>query len=420
LITGATGSGKSVTLMTLVEGFSNASVSTFVVDAKGDLSALARSTPAHFIDVFSEQGEPARMSFDRLGSDLIARLLELSDAQAGTLDILYSIASDRGTAIHDISDLNACIRLAHDNTESVRQKFGHFTSTTLSAIGRAVLRLERQGARHAFSRESFDAATLFGPNNGAMMDGRGKVTILAADKLLRSPALYSAFIVGLLQDLYERAAEAGDLPRPMLTLFIDEAHLLFQDCPAPLLQRIERIVRLIRSKGIALIFVSQSPADIPSTIVAQLGNRIQHGLRGVTPADVRAIRAAVETMPNNPGLDAAAVNGQLGVGEALVSTIGPSGVPTMLQRVRVDLPECPLGLLAPSERPPIPVPRGSKATTRREGKRSRDHVDVVEGLVCWLALLIMFGAASVILYFFWPWILGATLIAFACVKKMYG
>jgi len=298
LITGATGSGKSVTLMTLAEGFSNAGTSVFVVDAKGDLSALARSTPARFIDVFAEQGEPARMSFDRLGSELVARLLELSDAQAGTLDILYSIATDHAAQIHTVSGLNAAIRTARDNIETYRQKFGHYTPTTLAAIGRAVLRLERQGGRQAFDIDAFDAATLFGPNNGAMMDGRGKVNILAADKLLRSPSLYSAFVVGLLQDLYERAAEAGDQARPMLALFIDEAHLLFQDCPAPLLQRIERIVRLIRSKGIALFFVSQSPADIPSTIVAQPGNRIQHGLRGVSPADVRAIRAA--SKPRQP------------------------------------------------------------------------------------------------------------------------
>ncbi|WP_300783221.1 helicase HerA-like domain-containing protein [Enhydrobacter sp.] len=398
LITGATGSGKSVTLMTLAEGFCNAGVSTFVVDAKGDLSALARSTPARFLDVFGDQGESARMSFDRLGSELVARLLELSDAQAGTLEILYAIAADRGAAIHDIRDLHATIRIARDNAESVRARFGHFTPTTLAAIGRAVLRLERQGARQAFERDSFDAFTLFGPKDGAMLDGRGKVNILAADRLLRSPALYSAFIIGLLQDIYDRAAEAGDLPRPILALFIDEAHLLFQDCPASLLQRIERIVRLIRSKGVALFFVSQSPADIPSTIVAQLGNRIQHGLRGVTPADLRAIRAAVDSMPANPSIDAGAVIGSLGVGEALVSTIGPSGNPVMLQRVRVALPRCPLGPLQPSERPAVPEPLGPKATVRgAPGQAQPTGFDKVMAVV---TIAVLFGAAGAVFYWF--------------------
>jgi DNA helicase HerA-like ATPase len=259
--------------------------------------------------------------------------------------------------VHSVSDLNAIIRAVHAEPDEVRQQFGHVTPTTLNAISRAVLRLEREGARQAFDAHSFDFAQLFGErDNGTTLDGRGPVNILAAARLLRAPSLYAAFIVHLLTDLFERMPEAGDLDRPRLVLFIDEAHLLFQDSSPALVQRVERIIRLIRSKAVGVYFVTQSPADIPPNIAGQLGNRIQHALRAATPADARAIRAAADALPSNPRVDAAATIGRLGVGEALVSTIGSSSEPNLVERVRVALPRCPLGILAPEERPAVELP----------------------------------------------------------------
>ncbi|MDP2374397.1 helicase HerA-like domain-containing protein [Reyranella sp.] len=412
LIAGATGSGKTVTLMTLAEGLSAAGVSTFVVDAKGDLSALARSTPARFLDVFAEHGEPARLSMERLGPELLSRVLSLSDAQAGVLDILFSVAQAKGLALHTISDLNATIRLVRAHPEEVREQFGYFTPTTLAAIGRAVLHLEREGGRQAFDAQSFDFLSLFGERqNGTTADGQGRVSVLLAERLMRSPSLYGAFMIHLLQDVFERMPEAGDLERPRLALFIDEAHLLFQDCPPALLQRIERNMRLIRSKGVGVYFVTQSPADIPATILGQLGNRIQHALRGATPADQRAIRAAADTLPMNPRLDAAATIATLGVGEALVSTIGPRGAPTLAELVRVKLPRCPLGPLLPTERPPVhklaawpsSVVSGSQST--------------VDPVFAFVVLCVVLCGAGLVLYFWWKPVVAALIALFFFLRR---
>lgn len=403
LIAGTTGSGKTTTLMTLTEGFSAAGVSTFVVDAKGDLAALARSTPARFLDVFSEQGEPARLSMERLRPELLARVLCLSDAQAGVLDVIFSYAQAHGLGIHTIADLNAVIQRVRADAHDVREQFGHFTPTTLAAIGRAVLRLEREGGRQAFNVDSFDFARLFDPETD--QTGRGRVSILVAEKLMRSPSLYVAFCTYLLTDIFERMPEAGDLERPRLVLCIDEAHLLFQDCPPALLQRIERVIRLIRSKGVGVFFVTQSPADIPPNVVGQLGNRIQHALRGATPADARAIRAAADSLPVNPRFDAAATIGRLAVGQALVSTIGPTGEPNLVEVVRVDLPRCPLGALSAAERPAVPHAAGSS-------DKASQPASTVDPLFAGVVVCLLAAGVGLGLYFYWQWAL-AGLIAFS-------
>jgi DNA helicase HerA-like ATPase len=411
LITGTTGGGKSVTLMKLAEGFSDAGVSTFVVDAKGDLSALARSTPARFLDVFGEQGQPARLSLERLGVALLARVLELSEAQAGVLDVLFAYAQARRLGVHSVSDLNAIIRAVHAEPDEVRQQFGHVTPTTLNAISRAVLRLEREGARQAFDAHSFDFAQLFGErDNGTTLDGRGPVNILAAARLLRAPSLYAAFIVHLLTDLFERMPEAGDLDRPRLVLFIDEAHLLFQDSSPALVQRVERIIRLIRSKAVGVYFVTQSPADIPPNIAGQLGNRIQHALRAATPADARAIRAAADALPSNPRVDAAATIGRLGVGEALVSTIGSSSEPNLVERVRVALPRCPLGILAPEERPAVELPAPALvASGGPGGVPGTVALDPSSQILAAFLVAALVAGVTVLAVFHWRWILAALL-----------
>jgi uncharacterized protein len=408
LIAGATGSGKSVSLMTLAEGFSAAGVTAFVVDAKGDLSALARSTPARFLDCFGEQGDPARISMARLGPELLARVLGLSDAQSGVLEILFAIAEARGVAIHTIADLTAVIRYARDNAVSIREQFGHFTPTSLSAISRALVRLEREGGREFFGADSFDFVNLFGDE----ANGAGRVSILEADRLLRAPSLYAAFMVHLLADIFERMPETGDLPAPRLLLFIDEAHLLFQDCSPAVLQRIERTMRLIRSKGVGVYFVTQSPADIPPNVLGQLGNRIQHALRGATPADLRNIKAAADTLPAPPNSDAASAIAALGVGFALVSTIGPDGEPRLVERVRVSLPRCPLGPLEQPERPCI----GARmlASSPPPGAVADGNVNpVFAGAV----VLVAIGAAGVALYFWWKWAIAIALAGFLFLRR---
>jgi DNA helicase HerA-like ATPase len=395
--------------MTLAEGFSAAGVACFVVDAKGDLSALARSTPARFLDCFGDQGEPARLSMQRLRPELLARVLGLSDAQSGVLEILFSIAESRAVAVHTIADLAAVIRYARDNAASVRETFGHFTPTSLSAISRALLRLEREGGQEFFGADSFDFVKLFADEP----DGRGRVSILAADRLLRSPSLYAAFIVHLLADVFERMPEAGDLPAPRLVLFIDEAHLLFQDCPPAVLQRVERVMRLIRSKGVGVYYVTQSPADIPPNVLGQLGNRIQHALRGATPADLRAIKAAADTMPAPPGLDTADAIAKLGVGFALVSTIGASGEPRLVERVRVNLPRCPLEPLARHERPKVAPLSGAARMLATPAARA-------PAVNPWLAGFVVLAAAAglgVALFYWWKVALAVTLGAFLFLRR---
>lgn len=412
LIAGATGSGKSVSLMTLAEGFSAAGVATFVVDAKGDLSALARSTPARFLDCFGEQGDPARVSMARLGPELLARVLGLSDAQSGVLEILFAIAEARVVAVHTIADLAAVIRYARDNAADIREQFGHFTPTSLSAISRSLLKLEREGGREFFGADSFDFMNLFGDE----MNGAGRVSILEADRLLRSPPLYAAFMVHLLADIFERLPEAGDLPAPRLVLFIDEAHLLFQDCPPAVLQRIERTMRLIRSRGVGVYFVTQSPADIPANVLGQLGNRIQHALRGATPADLRSIKAAADTLPAPPNFDAASVIASLGVGFALVSTIAPNGEPRRVERVRVNLPRCPLGPLERAERPRVTALPGRRVD--HAGPAAGDLVGHnVNPFFAGAVVLLAAGAAGLALYFWWEWAIAIALAGFLFLRR---
>lgn len=309
LVTGATGTGKTVTLRTLAKGFKRAGVPVLMLDAKGDLSGDRIETP--------------RLDLYQLGPDLICRALELSEAQAGAIYVLFNMAESEGWPLATLDDLRTLCALAADRHKEVSARFGLVGVATLAAVQRAAVRLQREAAG-AFQRPGFDVGKI----------GQG-VTVLRADRLARSPAAYAALVSFVLLDLYQRAPEMGDTAKPRLAIVIDESHLVFTDAPPGLLRRLESVVRLIRSKGISLVFASQSPADLPTGISGQPATRIQHGLRGSTPAQVKAIRAAAESMPADAGFDAAAAIGRLGIGEALVSVPGPCGVPMPCRRVSV-------------------------------------------------------------------------------------
>lgn len=344
LIAGATGTGKTTTLATVAEGFSAAGVPVAIADVKGDLAGLARAVPAALLDPFGKVGAPARLDLWRMGPDLIARALELSDAQSGALDVAFAVADAQGLALSDLSDLRQLLRLLAADHRAVSESVGLVTPSSLAAVQRAALRLEREAAG-AFGRPALDVAAF----EQHASDGRGVVSILAAAGLARTPGLYGAMCAFILSDLYARVPEVGDLDRPRLALMLDEAHLIFEGAPAALVRQMESVVRLIRSKGVALIFVTQSPADLPAGVLGQLQNRIQHGLRGATPADLRAIRAAADTMPAPRGFNAARAIEGLGVGEALVSAVGPDGRPGLADLVKVARCRADLSPLSPDE-----------------------------------------------------------------------
>lgn len=369
LITGATGTGKTVTLQSLAEGFSSHGVPVFLADVKGDLAGISqpgtgaavlreraaqvgldgylpRAFPVAFWDVFAAQGHPMRITLSDMGPLLLSRLLELPEAQEGALNVAFKVADDEGLLLLDLQDLRALLTYVTDQAGQVAERYGRVNASSIGAISRRLLVLENQGANALFGEPALMLADLMHTNP----DGRGTINILAADRLFQQPRTYATFLLCLLAELFEELPEVGDVDKPRLVFFFDEAHLLFKDAPKALLTQIEQVVRLIRSKGVGVYFVTQNPLDIPDAVLGQLGNRIQHALRAYTPRDQKALRAAAETFRPNPAFDTEQAIGELGVGWALVSTLGEGGVPTMVDKVAIRPPESRLGTISAAER----------------------------------------------------------------------
>ena len=368
LVTGATGTGKTVTLQLLAEGFSNAGTPVFAADVKGDLAGISMAGdsrpaltkrasdigitytpdrfPVVFWDVFGEQGHPVRATISEMGPLLVAQLLELNDTQEGVLNIVFRIADEQGLLILDLKDLRAVLQYAADNASSLTTKYGNVAPATIGTIQRRLLVLENQGADKFFGEPALEITDFLKTDR----DGRGIVNVLAAEKLMRSPRLYATFLLWLLSELFEQLPEVGDPEKPKLVFFFDEAHLLFNDAPKELLTAIEQVVRLIRSKGVGVYFVTQNPLDVPETVLGQLGNRVQHALRAFTPRDQKAVRAAAETFRQNPSFDTAKVIMELGVGEALVSMLEEKGTPGVVARTLIAPPSSRVGPITPEER----------------------------------------------------------------------
>jgi DNA helicase HerA-like ATPase len=369
LITGATGTGKTVTLQLLAERLSAAGVPVFMADVKGDLTGIAQpgvmsqrmidrvarigcpppvlaGMPVVLWDVLGQQGHRLRATVSDLGPLLLGRMLGLTDVQQGVLQLIFKVADDQGLLLLDLKDLRAMLQYASDNSRELSGQWGQVSKPSVGAIQRALLELEAQGAEHFFGEPMLDIADLMRTDQA----GRGIVNILAADRLLGAPKLYATTLLWLLSELFETLPEAGDLDRPKLVFFFDEAHLLFADAPKVLVDRVEQVVRLIRSKGVGVYFVSQSPQDIPDAVLGQLGNRVQHALRAFTPADQKAVRAAAESLRPNPRIDAVGAIGELAVGEALVSMLDPQGRPSMVERGFILPPGSRIGPLNADER----------------------------------------------------------------------
>jgi DNA helicase HerA-like ATPase len=369
LVAGATGTGKTVTLMTLAEGFSRIGVPVFMADVKGDVAGLAvagdgnekvlqraaelgvdgyapGASPVLFWDLYGKLGHPVRTTVSEMGPTLLARILELNDTQAGILDIVFKLADDRGLLLLDLDDLRALLALVVEERKDVSTEYGLVSAQSVAAIQRALLRLSQDGGEGFFGEPALELADIMRVNH----DGRGVIGILAADQLVLKPRLYATFLLWLLSELFENLPEVGDLEKPKLAFIFDEAHLLFDDAPAALQQRIEQVVRLIRSKGVGIYFCSQFPDDVPDDILGQLGNRVQHALRAYTPRDQKAVKTAAETFVPNPKLDVAATLSQLGTGEALVSTLQDKGVPSPVQQTRIAPPRCRMGAITDAER----------------------------------------------------------------------
>jgi len=368
LITGATGTGKTVTLQRLAERFSAIGVPVFMADVKGDLSGIGapgtasdklqkrldslgvtdwqpRANPVAFWDVFGAQGHPVRATISDMGPLLLARLLSLNDTQEGVLQIVFRVADDAGLLLLDLKDLRAMVQHVGDNAGQFKTQYGNISAASIGAIQRGLLALEDQGGDKFFGEPMLDIADLM-----QTQDGRGVINVLAADKLMNSPKLYATFLLWLLAELFEQLPEAGDLDKPKLVFFFDEAHLLFDDAPAALIDKVEQVVRLIRSKGVGVYFVTQNPLDVPEKVLGQLGNRVQHALRAFTPRDQKAVKAAAETMRANPAFDAASAITELGVGEALVSFLDEKGRPNVVERAFVLPPASRIGPLSEAER----------------------------------------------------------------------
>jgi DNA helicase HerA-like ATPase len=373
LVTGATGTGKTVSVLRLVEGFAKAGVPVVIADVKGDVAGLGMAgamnprlqarlealklaatgpefafagLPVVFWDLFGANGHPLRTTASEIGPPLLSRILELSQAQSGVLDIAFALADAEGLLLLDMDDLRALLGFIGENREAVSQTYGLVSPQSLAALQRALLKFEQEGARHLLGEPAIQLADLMRTGG----DGRGVVNVIAAETLVLKPRLYASFLLWLLSELFETLPEVGDLEKPKLVFVFDEAHLLFADCPPSLQQRIEQVVRLIRSKGVGVYFCTQSPSDVPDVVLAQLGHRIQHALRAFTPRDQKAVRVAAETFVPNPKLDTARVIAELGVGEALVSTLQGGGQPSMVERTLMAPPGCRLGAITPDER----------------------------------------------------------------------
>jgi uncharacterized protein len=361
-ITGATGTGKTVTLQTIAQSLSGIGVPVFMADVKGDLSGMVKAgaasdkmktrlqaleldepawmgCPVTFWDVFGEQGHPVRATVSDLGPLLLSRMLNLNDTQEGVLQLVFKIADDNGLLLLDTKDLRSMLQNVGDNAADYRTTYGNISAASIGAIQRGLLAIEEQGGDKFFGEPMLNIDDLL------QTDARGKgiVNILAADKLMMAPAMYSVFLLWLLSELFENLPEVGDLEKPKLVFFFDEAHLLFTDAPKQLLQKIEQVVRLIRSKGVGVFFITQNPLDIPDTVLGQLGNRVQHALRAYTPRDQKAVKAAAETFRPNPAIDTAQVITELGVGEALVSFLDEKGRPNIVERAFILPPASQIG-----------------------------------------------------------------------------
>ena len=369
LITGATGTGKTITLQTLAEGFSKAGVPVFMADIKGDLTGISQkgvigeklakiiaergltapesaAYPTTLWDVFGEQGHPVRATVSDLGPLLLARMLNLNETQTGVLQLVFKIADDDGLLLLDLKDLRAMCQHVGEHASDFTTEYGNVSAASIGAIQRGLLQMEGQGGEKFFGEPMLNIAD-FMQTDG---DGKGQINILAADKLMNAPRLYATFLLWMLSELFESLPEVGDLDKPKMVFFFDEAHLLFNDAPKVLLERIELVVRLVRSKGVGVYFVTQNPLDIPDTVLAQLGNRVQHALRAFTPRDQKAVKSAADTMRSNPGLDIGAAITELAVGEALVSLMDDKGRPSVTQRVFVLPPGSQIGPISAAQR----------------------------------------------------------------------
>lgn len=371
LITGATGTGKTVTLQVLAEGFSNAGVPVFAADIKGDLSGLAAPGdgaapfikraqeigltytpdrfPVTFWDVLGAQGHPVRATISDMGPLLLARLLDLNETQEGVLNIVFRVADEQGLLLLDLKDLRALLNYVSENAGQLTTQYGNVAKQTVGAIQRQLLILENQNGDKFFGEPALGIGDLIRTDR----DGRGMINILAADQLMNNPRLYATFLLWLLSELFEYLPEVGDPEKPVLVFFFDEAHLLFDNAPKALLDAVERVVRLIRSKGVGVYFVSQNPLDVPQTILGQLSNRVQHALRAFTPRDQKAVRAAADTFRQNPAFNTEKVIMELGVGEALVSMLDEKGAPEMVSRTLIAPPSARVGPLTAPERAAI-------------------------------------------------------------------
>jgi len=367
LITGATGTGKTVTLQALAHGLSSIGVPVFMADVKGDLSGVAKAgggnpkvlerfkslnikpefgaCPAAFWDVYGRSGHPVRATVSDMGPLLLGRMLGLNDTQEGVLQLVFKIADDNGLLLLDLKDLRAMLQYVGDNAARFKTEYGNVAGNSIGAIQRGLVALDSQGAAQFFGEPMLDIADLM-----QVRDGRGVVNILAADKLMSSPTLYSSFLLWMLAELFEQLPEVGDPEKPKLVFFFDEAHLLFDEAPKALLDKVEQVVRLIRSKGVGVFFVTQNPLDVPESVLGQLGNRVQHALRAFTPKDQKAVKTAAETLRPNPKLKAEQVITELGVGEALISFLDEKGTPRIVERAFVVPPGSFLGPLTPEEK----------------------------------------------------------------------
>jgi uncharacterized protein len=367
-ITGATGTGKTVTLQKMAESFSRIGVPVFMADVKGDLTGIAKAgqlspklearlaehalpeprwsaCPVTLWDVWGEQGHPVRATVSDMGPLLLARLLNLNETQEGVLSLIFKVADDHGLLLLDLKDLRATLQFVGDNAAQFRTQYGNVSSASVGAIQRGLLQIEEQGGHRFFGEPMLDIEDLM-----QTVDGQGVVNVLAADKLMANPRLYASFLLWLLAELFENLPEVGDRDKPKFVFFFDEAHLLFSGAPSALVEKVEQVVRLIRSKGVGVYFVTQNPLDIPDKVLGQLGNRVQHALRAFTPRDQKAVKSAAETMRANPKLDVQTAILELGVGEALVSFLDAKGTPSVTERAWVLAPGSQLGPITPDDR----------------------------------------------------------------------